>query len=72
MFLRNVQKFFSFPKLWRKPGYFIAEVTPACTAGKSEIFSRCIDPNGVLSRLLSKVHCQRKRKVVFLCCGLSG
>lgn len=71
MFLKKVQEFFSFPKLWRRPGYFIAEVTPACVAGKSEILFRCIDLNVVLSKLLSKVHCQRKHKVVFLCCGLS-
>lgn len=72
MFLKKVQEFFSFPKLWRRPGYFIAEVTPACVAGKSEILFRCIDLNVVLSKLLSKVHCQRKHKVVFLCCSLSG
>lgn len=71
MFLMKVQEF-SFPKLWRKPRCFIAEVTFACIAGKSEIFCRCIDPNMVLSKLLSKIDCQRKHKVVFLCYGLSG
>lgn len=72
MFLMKVQEFFSFPKLWRKPHYFIAEATPACIAGKSEIFFRCIDPNVLLSKLLSEVLCRRKHKVMFLCSDLSG
>lgn len=72
MFLMKVQEFCYFSILWRKSRYFFAQVTLACIPGKSEIFCRHTDPIVVLSKLLSKVHCQRKDKGVFLCYGLSG